>query len=248
MWRWIHKTGSPPTFHKLSRAITPWLFGLAFVLGAVGIYRGLFVAPADYQQGEVFRIIYIHVPSAWLSMMGYAVMAVSAAIGLIWRIKLAHIVSINCAAIGAWITFLALVTGSIWGKPTWGTWWQWEARLTSELVLLLLYFGVLGLYNAIDDETRALRAAGLLAVVGIINLPIIHYSVYWWNSLHQGTTVLRSDGPSMHPSMLWPLLMVAIAFSLFFFAVVFYRSRMHLLESERKTRWVRDLVQSGARL
>ncbi|MEJ2604177.1 MAG: heme ABC transporter permease CcmC, partial [Gammaproteobacteria bacterium] len=178
MWTWFHKLGSPPHFYRIAGRLAPWLGGLAAIAIAVGTFKGLVLAPADYQQGDGFRIIYVHVPSAYLSLMAYVLMASAAAIGLIWRMKLAHAVAAACAPIGASFTFLALATGSIWGRPMWGTWWEWgDARLTSELILLFLYLGYMALRASIDDTSRADRASAVLAIVGVINVPIIHYSV-----------------------------------------------------------------------
>ncbi|BAP56218.1 heme ABC transporter permease [Thioploca ingrica] len=210
----------------------------------VGLYYGLLVAPPDYQQGESYRIMFIHVPAAWMSMFVYIVMAISGGIGLIWRIKLAEVIAASSAPLGASFTFLALVTGSLWGKPMWGTWWVWDARLTSELILLFLYLGVIALNSAIEDKRTAARASAVLALVGVVNIPIIHYSVEWWNTLHQGPTVTKFDAPSIHISMLIPLLLMAIAFKLYYLTVVLMRARCEVLERERNTSWVQELVSS----
>jgi heme exporter protein C len=207
------------------------------------LYGGLVLAPADYQQGDSFRIIYIHVPSAWMSLFVYMVMAISGAIGLVWHIKLAEIVSISSAGIGAAFTFIALVTGSLWGKPMWGTWWVWDARLTSELILLFLYMGVIGLYGAIEDKRTAARAVAILALVGVVNIPIIHYSVEWWNTLHQGATVAKFDKPSMHPDMLIPLLVMAMAFKVFYAIALLMRCRNEVLQREQNNRWVDEILE-----
>src|SRR5688500_570970 len=183
-WTWLHKFASPPHAYRLAGRLTPWFGWPAFLLIVAGLYGGLVLAPPDHLQGEGFRIVYVHAPSAWMSMFVYGTMAVAAAIGLVWRIKLAHAVAAAAAPIGASFTVLALATGAIWGKPTWGTWWVWDARLTSELILLFLYAGVMSLRGSIDDRDRADRASALLAIVGVVNLPIIHYSVCWWNTLH----------------------------------------------------------------
>ena len=214
------------------------------LLMLAGLYLGLVVAPPDYQQGESYRIIFIHVPSAWMSLFIYVVMAGSSAIGLIWRIKLAEVIAISSAPIGASFTFLALATGSLWGKPMWGTWWVWDARLTSELLLLFLYLGVIALYNAVEDKRTAARAAGILAIVGVVNIPIIHYSVEWWNTLHQGPTVTKFDAPSIHLSMLIPLLLMALAFKLYYVVLVLLRSRCEVLQRERNSKWVQELVEA----
>ncbi len=221
----------------------PWLTALFMVLLVYGLYGGLVLAPADYQQGDSFRIIYIHVPSAWMSLFVYMVMAISGAIGLVWHIKLAEIVSISSAGIGAAFTFIALVTGSLWGKPMWGTWWVWDARLTSELILLFLYMGVIGLYGAIEDKRTAARAVAILALVGVVNIPIIHYSVEWWNTLHQGATVAKFDKPSMHPDMLIPLLVMAMAFKVFYAIALLMRCRNEVLQREQNNRWVDEILE-----
>ncbi len=216
------------------------LFALLFVYG---LYSGLILAPIDYEQGDAYRIIFVHVPAAWMSMFVYMVMATTGAIALIWRLKLAEIVMISCAPIGASFTFLALVTGSIWGKPMWNTWWVWDARLTSELLLLFLYLGVMALYNAIEDRRTAARAVAILALVGVVNIPIIHYSVEWWNTLHQGPTVTKFDKPSIHLSMLIPLLVMAVAFKLYFLGSLFMRVRTELINREQKSKWVAELLE-----
>jgi heme exporter protein C len=209
------------------------------------------VAPADYQQGDAFRIIYVHVPSAYLSMMIYVTMATASAIGLVWRIKLAHAVAASAAPIGASFTFLALVTGAVWGQPMWGTWWVWDARLTSELILLFLYFGYMMLRASFDDVARADRASAVLAVVGVVNIPIIHYSVIWWATLHQGPTISKLDNPSITSDMLWPLLAMILGFTLFFLAVMTQRVQGEVLDREHHARWAHDAVgeagQSSAR-
>jgi heme exporter protein C len=213
------------------------------LLMLAGLYGGLILAPPDYQQGDSYRIIFIHVPSAWMSLFIYVVMAAAGVIGLVWRIKLAEVVAISSAPIGASFTFLALLTGSLWGKPMWGAWWVWDARLTSELILLFLYLGVISLYGAIEDKRVAGRAVAILALVGVVNIPIIHYSVEWWNTLHQGATIAKFDKPSIHMSMLVPLLLMALSFKLFYAAVVLMRARCEVLERERNSRWVQSLVE-----
>jgi heme exporter protein C len=208
----------------------------------IGLVWGLVIAPPDYQQGQSYRIIFIHVPSAWMSMFVYAILASAGAVALIWRVKLAEVVGTASAPLGAAFTFLALVTGSLWGKPMWGTWWVWDARLTSELLLLFLYLGYIALESAIEDKRKASRAAAVLALVGVVDLPIIHYSVYWWNTLHQPATVSKLAAPSMHPSMLMPLLIMAIAFTLFYVCLLLIRSRTELLERERGNPWVQEVL------
>lgn len=243
IWGWIQRFSSPKHFYDISGKMIPWFAVSALLLGVYGLYMGLFVAPTDYQQGESYRIIFIHVPAAWMSLFIYMVMAIASAIGLIWQIKLADMVAAASAPIGAWFTFLALVTGSLWGKPMWGAYWVWDARLTSELILLFLYFGYMALQSSIEDQRTADKASGLLAIVGVVNIPIIHYSVEWWNTLHQGATVAKFDKPSMHVDMLIPLLVMAIAAKLFYAAVVLVRARNEVLMRERNRQWVRELVE-----
>ena len=242
MWAFLHRFASPPHFYRLAGILAPWLGWICLGLMAGGLYGGLVAAPPDYQQGESYRIIFIHVPSAWLSLFIYVVMAGASAIALVWRIKLAEVVAIESAPIGASFTFLALVTGSLWGKPMWGTYWVWDARLTSELILLFLYLGVIGLNAAIEDRRTASRACGLFAIVGVVNIPIIHYSVEWWNTLHQGPTVTKFDAPSIHVSMLVPLLLMAVSFKLFYATVLLTRARSAVLEREHNAGWVRELL------
>jgi heme exporter protein C len=237
-WTWFHKLASPPHAYRIAARLVPWFGWPAGILIAAGLYGGLVLAPADYQQGDGFRIVYVHAPSAWLSMQVYAIMAVAAAIGLIWRIKLAHAAAAASAPIGASFTFLALVTGAVWGKPMWGTWWVWDARLTSELILLFLYAGVMALRASIDDRDRADRAAAVLAIVGVVNLPIIHYSVYWWNTLHQPATLTKIGKPSMTGDMLWPLLAMLLGFTLYYGAVLLIRLRAEILRRERDASWL----------
>jgi heme exporter protein C len=227
----------------MSAKLVPWFAIAALLVGVYGLYLGLFVAPTDYQQGESYRIIYIHVPAAWMSLFVYMVMAISAGIGLIWQIRLADVIAASSAPIGASFTFVALVTGSLWGKPMWGTYWVWDARLTSELILLFLYFGYMALQSSIEDQRMADKASGLLAIVGVVNIPIIHYSVEWWNTLHQGATVTKLDKPSIHVDMLIPLLLMALAFKLFYVAVVLVRARNEVLYRDRNRRWVRELIE-----
>jgi heme exporter protein C len=248
MWKWFHKLASPPHFYALSAKMIPWFAVPGVLLVAYGSWAGLFRAPPDYQQGDAFRIIYVHVPAAYLSMMAYMTMAISAGIGLIWRIKLSHAVAAAAAPLGAWFTFLALMTGSIWGRPMWGTWWEWgDPRLTSELIMLFLYFGYMALRAAIDDTIKADRASAVLALVGAVNIPIIHFSVEWWSSLHQGATIVREGGPAMPAEMLTPLLANIFGFTLMFGALLLGRVRTEILFRERRKRWVREqLLPSGA--
>lgn len=243
---WLHRLASPPHFFRVAGAFRRWLLWPSLACIAIGAYGGLFVAPPDYQQGDAFRIIYVHVPSAYLSMMVYMLMALASAIGLIWRIKLAFAVSASAAPVGASFTFVALVTGAIWGQPMWGTWWVWDARLTSELILLFLYFGYMLLRSAFDDVTKADRASAVLALVGVVNIPIIHYSVIWWSTLHQGPTISKLDNPSITADMLWPLLTMILGFTLFFFAILTRRLQGEVLEREQHARWAQELVAAGS--
>ncbi|MBL3588899.1 MAG: heme ABC transporter permease [gamma proteobacterium endosymbiont of Lamellibrachia anaximandri] len=241
--RFFHQMGSPRYFYNVAGKMIPW-FAVSFLLTLIaGIYYGLFVAPPDYQQGESYRIMYIHVPAAWMSMFIYMVMAVAGLISLVWRIKITEITIISSASVGASFTFLALVTGSLWGKPMWGAWWVWDARLTSELLLLFLYLGIIALYSAIEDKRVAARAISILALVGVVNIPIIHYSVEWWNTLHQTSSVTMTGKQAMSTSMLIPLLLMGISFKLYYGAVVLMRARAEVLERDRNTRWVRELVE-----
>ena len=215
------------------------------MLIGIGLYFGLLVAPADYQQGESYRIMFVHVPAAWMSMFIYMMLAGAGAIGLVWNIKLADMMATASAPIGASFTFLALVTGSLWGKPMWGTWWVWDARLTSELILFFLYIGFMALQAAIDDPRRAARAGALLALVGVVNIPVIHFSVQWWNTLHQPasiSSVSKIGAPSIHPSMLYPLLIMAIGFTVFYVVMVLMRMRAEILLRERHTGWVVEIT------
>jgi heme exporter protein C len=245
--RWFHKMGSPRYFYTVAGKMIPWFMTSFVILLLLGLYYGLIVAPPDYQQGESYRIIYIHVPAAWMSMFIYVVMAVSGLISLVWRIKMTEIFVISSATVGASFTFLALVTGSLWGKPMWGTWWVWDARLTSELILFFLYLGIIALHSAIEDKRVAARAISILALVGVVNIPIIHYSVEWWNTLHQTATITKFDKPSMDISMLIPLLLMALSFKLYYGAVVLMRARAELLERDRNTRWVQELIEGDAK-
>ncbi len=241
-WTWFHKLASPPHFYRLTGKLMPWFGWSAALLILGSAYGGLVLAPADYQQGDGFRIIYVHVPSAWMSLFIYVNMAIAAGVGLIWRIKLAHAVAAGCAPIGASFTFLALATGSIWGKPMWGTWWVWDARLTSELILLFLYFGYMALRGAMDDTPRADRASAVLALVGVVNIPIIHYSVLWWNTLHQPATISKIGVPSIDTGMLIPLLTMSLGFMLYFGAVLLLRARSEVLERERNAKWLKEFA------
>lgn len=238
---WFHKLGSPRYFFRLAGRLVPWLAALSVALFAAGLWQGLFVAPPDYQQGESYRIMFVHVPSAWMSMFTWVFMAACAVVVLVWRIKVPESLMRAAAPLGATFTFLALVTGSLWGKPMWGTYWQWDARLTSELILLFLYLGFIALQSAIEDRRAAARAGAILALVGLVNIPIIHYSVEWWNTLHQGATVTKFDSPSITWEMGRPLLLMALAFKAYFITVLLVRTRCDILEAEAASAWVNEL-------
>jgi heme exporter protein C len=231
----LYRLASPNPFYEFSGKAIPWLLGLTLLLFTAGIAWGLAIAPADYQQGNAFRIIYVHVPAAAFSMGVYVAMAVAGGISLIWRIKLAAMVARSCAPLGAAFTFLALATGSLWGKPMWGTWWVWDARLTSELILLFLYLGYIGLQDAFDDLDNGGRAAAVLALVGLVNIPIIHYSVEWWYTLHQGATIFKLGKPAIAPAMLWPLLVMLAAYAALTVTVVVLGTRNEVLARRLNT-------------
>jgi len=226
---------NPTRFLSFSARVLPWLAAATAALLVVGLYLAFFVAPPDYQQGDTVRIMFIHVPSAWLSMAGYALMAVAALGTLVWRHPLADVTQKAAAPIGAAFTFLALITGSIWGRPMWGTWWVWDARLTSELVLLLVYLGLIALWQAIEDPGKAARAAAILTLVGTVNLPIIKFSVDWWNTLHQPASVFRMDGPTIDGSLLTPLFVMAIAMALLYFVLLLMGMRNEILRRRVRT-------------
>jgi len=228
---------NPQRFLRLARALTPWTLGAGVALAAVGLFLALFVAPPDYQQGDAARIMYVHVPAAWMALFIYICMAVSSAVAFIWKHPLADVAAKASAPIGCVFTALALVTGMLWGQPMWGAWWVWDARLTSVLILFFLYLGYIVLWGAIDEPTRAARAARILALVGAINVPIIHFSVEWWSTLHQGATVFRAGGPAMSTSMLIPLLTMALAYNVLYVAFLLIRMRMEV--SERRLRTIR---------
>lgn len=238
---WFHQLGSPPVFDRFAARWAPWCHGVALAIMAIGLWQA-FQVPPDYQQGDSFRIFYIHVPSAMMSLSIFAVMAVYAAIALIWRIKLCEILAMACAPVGAAFTLITLVTGSIWGKPMWGTWWDWDPRLTTELILLFLYLGVMGLYNAIDDRRSAARAAGLLAIVGAALLPVIKYSVVWWNSLHQGQTISLFGESKMDASMELPFWLMFVAVQFWFVGSLLVRARADNLRREAGKDWVAKMV------
>lgn len=237
---------APSRFEPLALAAVPWLWGLCALTAAAGLYIGLWVAPPDFQQGQSYRIIFIHVPAAWMSMVLYLAMAFWSLVGWVFRVRLAFMVARAIAPTGAMFTFLALWTGALWGKPTWGTWWVWDARLTSELILLFLYLGYIALVDAMDDPDRADRAGGLLAMVGAINVPIIYFSVKWWNTLHQGATISATAAPKMAAIMLTALLLMTVACWAYAFAVVFTRTCAIIVERERDAQWVRQRAQAAS--
>jgi heme exporter protein C len=233
---------APSRFYRLADALNPWLWGAAVVLAVAALYVGFFVAPVDATQGNSYRIIFIHVPAAWISMVIYVAMAFWAAVGWMLNARMASMLARALAPTGALFTFIALWTGSFWGKPTWGTWWVWDARLTSYLILLFLYLGFIALISAIDDVVRGDKAAAVLALVGVVNIPIIYFSVRWWNTLHQGATISMTAAPKMAHTMLLAMLLMTLAFWAYAFAVVFTRAQALALQRERDTDWVRALV------
>ena len=243
MWHWMkHRLLSPRQFYATSRWLVP-LFAVAFGITLItGLVGGLCLAPPDYQQGEGFRIIYVHVPAAFTAMSIYAAMAIAAAITLIWRIKVAAICLSCSARIGVWFTLLALVTGALWGKPMWGTFWVWDARLTSVLVLFFLYLGFIALESVIPDITQRERATAVLALAGSLNLPVIHYSVLWWNTLHQGPSLSQFAVPAIAPAMLWPLLIMIASFQCFYLWILCFRMRDQILWRERHSVWAKETL------
>jgi heme exporter protein C len=235
------KYSSPQTFYPLAGKLTPWFFAAAALFAVWGLYIGFFVAPTDSQQGEAYRIIFIHVPAAWMSMFIYVVMAFWAGIGLAFNTRLSSMMASALAPTGALMTFIALWTGSLWGRPMWGAWWVWDARLTSELILLFLYIGFMSLQASIDDPRRADKAGAVIALVGVVNVPIIYFSVQWWNTLHQGASVSLTRSPSMAATMLSGMLVMALAFWMYSIAVVLLRVRCVILERERNSDWVKHM-------
>ena len=244
MWKWLHPYANPETTYHFTGKLLPWFIGLCLICLPIGLIWGLVFAPADYQQGDSFRIFYIHVPAAIFSMSIYFAMAVAALCGVVWQLKLADAAASAMAPVGATFTAIALFTGAAWGKPMWGTWWIWDARLTSELVLLFLYLGVIALHNAFEDKSLAGKAAGILTLVGVINLPIIKYSVEWWNTLHQGATVSKLGRPSMSPEMYWPFLISFLGFAFLITVIICIRFRTEILTRNSLRPWVKNLVSS----
>ena len=243
-WTWFHKLGSPKWFYEISGRWLPWLGGAAIVLLLIGSAWGLAFAPQDYQQGNSFRIIYLHVPTAILAQSIYVMLAVAGVVGLVWKMKLADVALQQAAPIGAWMTFLALLTGAVWGKPTWGAWWVWDARLTAMLILLFLYFGIIALGNAISNRDSAAKACAVLAIVGVVNIPSIKYSVEWWNTLHQPATFKLTEKPAMPVEMWAPLLVMVIGFYCFLAAVLLMRMRLEILKREARASWVKTELRA----
>ncbi|GAB2191876.1 heme ABC transporter permease [Sessilibacter sp. MAH2] len=241
-WTWFHQLGSPRWFYEKSTAWLPWLISIALILLAVGSIWGLGFAPADAKQGNSYRIIYIHVPAAFLALAGYYIMAISGAIGMIWRMKVSFVVLRAAAPIGAILTFVSLFTGAVWGKPTWGTWWVWDARITSMLILFFLYLGVMALQNAFESEDAANKASAILALVGTVNIPIIYKSVDWWYTLHQPATIKFTEASTIDPSMKYPLLIMVIGFYVLYATALILKTRTEILQKERKAKWVKDLA------
>ena len=233
----MHHFANPARFQRLAASVLPWSAAIALACIAAGLYFALFSSPRDYQQGETVRIMYLHVPSAWMAMFVYTSLAIASAIGLVWKHPLADLAAKAMSPIGATFTLLCLVTGSLWGQPMWGTWWVWDARLTSVLILFFLYLGHIALINAFDDPTRGARAAAVLALVGALNVPIIKFSVDWWNTLHQPASLTRLDAPAIDPAMLVPLLLMAIGFMAYFVVVLILRLRTEILD--RRLRVIR---------
>ncbi len=240
------KFASPSTFYPLTGTLIPWFVSLALAFGAAGLWLGLFIAPTDFQQGEGYRIIFVHVPASWMSMFIYLVMAFWSAIGLAFNTRVSGMMASALAPTGAMFAFLSLWTGALWGKPMWGAWWVWDARLTSELILLFLYIGFIALTQAIDDPRRADKAGAILCLVGVVNVPVIYFSVKWWNTLHQGASVSLTKAPSMASTMLWGMLLMALCFWMYSIAVAFWRVRRIMLERERHAEWVKKELKITA--
>jgi len=243
MWKWLHPYAKPETQYRLCGKLSPFFAVLTALLLGIGLVWGLAFAPADYQQGNSFRIMYVHVPSAIWSMSIYVAMAVAGVIGLVWQIKQAHLSIIAMTPIGAVFNFLALATGSIWGKPMWGTWWVWDARLTASLILFFLYLGVMALYSSFQDRNTGMKATAILCIVGVINIPIIHFSVEWWNTLHQGASITKFEKPSIATPMLIPLIFSIFGFMALTVWLTLVRYRNALLREDIKRPWVRALVK-----
>jgi len=243
----MQRFANPTIFLRLASAIFPWVATITGILFAVGLVWGLVYAPADYQQGETVRIMYVHVPAAWMAMFIYTSMAIASAVAIIWRHPLADVAAKCSAPIGACFTFLALATGSIWGKPMWGTWWVWDARLTSVFVLFLLYLGYIAIWQIIDQPQRAARVAAIVALVGFVNIPIVKFSVDWWNSLHQPASVLKMDGPAIAPSMLWPLLVMGVAYTGLYVVLLLMAMRTEITERRIASLELAEVRRQGQR-
>ena len=240
------KFSSPQTFYPLAGRMLPWFAVAAIVFAAIGLYVGFFLAPTDFQQGEAYRIIFVHVPASWMSMFIYVVMAGWAGLGLVLHTRLSAMMASALAPTGAMFAFLSLWTGALWGKPTWGTYWVWDARLTSELILFFLYIGFIALQAAIDDRRRADKAGAVLALVGVVNVPIIYFSVQWWNTLHQGASVSLTRSPTMAATMFAGMILMALAFWMYSIAMALGRVRAIILERERQVRWAPETSEVGA--
>jgi heme exporter protein C len=245
MWTFFHKLGSPPWLYRISGVILRWLLPLTLLMLAVGAVWGLLYAPADFRQGNSYRIIFVHVPASVVALAGYYVMAVAGAVSLIWKMKMADVALKCCAPVGAALTFLGLLSGAVWGKPTWGTWWVWDARITSMLILFLLYLGIMALHEAFENEALAAKACAVLALVGTVNIPIIYKSVDWWYSLHQPATIKFTEDSTMHSDMLQPLLLMIVGFYCLFTCALLLAMRAEILKRESRTGWVRALAQQG---
>jgi len=241
----LFRYAAPNMFYPLAGVLAPWFMGIAVVLTVIGLYLGFFVAPTDAVQGEVYRVIFIHVPAAWMSMFIYLVMAFWSAVGVVFNTRLSAMMAQALAPTGAMFCFVALWTGALWGRPTWGAYWVWDARLTSQLLLLFLYFGFMALTRAIEDPRRADKAGAILALVGAVNVPVIYFSVKWWNTLHQGASVSLTRAPSMATTMLWGMLVLALAAWAYSIAVTLWRVRALILERERHTEWVGELLDAA---
>src|SRR5215510_3968340 len=243
----MHRFANPGRFMRIAGALLPWTAAICLLCFAVGLVLALAGSPADYQQGETVRIMYVHVPAAWLALLVYTFIAAASAVALIWRHPLADIAALAASPIGACFTFIALATGSLWGKPMWGTWWVWDARLTSVLILFFFYLGHMALAQAFDDPQRGRRAAAILAIAGFINVPIVKFSVDWWNTLHQPASILRAGGPTLDPAMLWPLAIMALAYLLFFISVLLIRMHAALLQARLRVLQIARLEVASAR-
>jgi heme exporter protein C len=241
----LFRYAAPAEFYRLAGRVVPFVAAAAALLGAAGLYIGFFVAPTDAQQGEAYRIMFVHVPAAWMGMFIYVVMAAWAALGLIFNTRMSAIMASALAPTGALMAFLALWTGALWGRPAWGTYWDWDARMTSTLILLFLYMGFMALHGAIDDPRRADRAAGVLAIVGVVNVPIIYFSVQWWNTLHQGSSISLGRAPTIAAPMLAAMLVMMLAFWAYCIAAALTRARAIVLERERNAEWVRSLADTA---